>query len=146
MGSWMKALKVRYWFYSRNLQNVIYGEVSTDRGEYQKTQTPLTDPGTSGRHLSWENLSFLIKTMGANNIYPTSQGCFKNQHERMLVIYYDRVRNVHILGLEKLRQIFLATNSLRGWVQNPQLLISTLDFYSLDQKCLTQKTHKYLHF
>lgn len=30
--------------------------------------------------------------MGMNDIYPTPQDCFKNHHEIILVIYYDRVK------------------------------------------------------
>lgn len=64
----------------------------------------------------------------------------------MLVIYYDRVRNIQTLGIEKLKQIFMATNLHRDEVQNLEHFISTPGFYSLDQKCLTPKIHNTINF
>lgn len=96
------------------------------------------DPNTAYQgwnfsYLMW-SACLLISNMVTNDIYPIPHGGFKNHHEKILVIYYDRVRNIHMLRIEKLRQRFMATNSHRDWVQNPELFISTLVFYSLESK------------
>lgn len=147
----VKDPKALYRFSSRNLQNEDFtlwrfhfsGEVSTDWGK------SIRRPRHHLLSLEPQN-SHLIKPQfphqqNGNEWHPSSLTMLlrygKNNHEIMLNVFYDRVRNAHFPEIEKLRPRFMATNSHKDWVQNPELFIPTLGSYSLDQKCLAQKIH-----